>query len=259
MYIDIQKLKKTFDTQTAIDINELHIADGQRIGVVGNNGAGKTTLFRLLLDLLKADEGNVTLSFSVAPTTLADNAQASAEHTQTSPHVVSINPALNEEWKRYTGAFIDSSFLIDFLTPEEYFNFIATVCGLTQEMLAQRLERFQHFMSGEIMGQGKYIRDFSAGNKQKIGIVAALLNSPQLVILDEPFNFLDPSSQNQLKRILTEFNRSTGATVMVSSHNLQHTVEISTRVALLENGKIIEDIDNSDGKAEEILDKYFNV
>lgn len=82
MYIDIQKLKKTFDTQTAIDINELHIADGQRIGVVGNNGAGKTTLFRLLLDLLKADEGNVTLSFSVAPTTLADNAQTSAEHTQ---------------------------------------------------------------------------------------------------------------------------------------------------------------------------------
>ena len=114
-------------------------------------------------------------------------------------------------------------------------------------------------MNGEVLGQKKYIRDFSAGNKQKIGIVAALLNSPQLVILDEPFNFLDPSSQNQLKRILTEFNRSTGSTVIVSSHNLQHTVDISTRVALLEKGEIIEDIDNSDGKAEEILDKYFNV
>ena len=127
---------------------------------------------------------------------------------------------------------------------------------MTREQVAERLKTFETFMGDEIMGQKKYIRDFSAGNKQKIGIVAALLSSPQLVILDEPFNFLDPSSQNQLKRILTEFNRSTG---IVSSHNLQHTVDISTRVALLEKGKIIEDIDNSDGKAEEILDKYFNL
>ena len=170
-----------------------------------------------------------------------------------------IDPAKSEDWKLLTGAFIDNSFLIDFLTAEEYFEFVGKVSGMTKEQVNERLEAFKAFMSDEIMGQKKYIRDFSAGNKQKIGIVAALLNSPQLVILDEPFNFLDPSSQNQLKRILTEFNRSTGSTVIVSSHNLQHTVDISTRVALLEKGEIIEDIDNSDGKAEEILDKYFNV
>ena len=75
MHIDIQKLKKTFGTQTAIDIDELHITDGQRIGVVGNNGAGKTTLFRLLLDLLKADEGDVKLSFSLSSTTKTNNVQ----------------------------------------------------------------------------------------------------------------------------------------------------------------------------------------
>ena len=233
MRIQLNNLKKCFGEHTAVDIPHFTIDNGQMVGLVGNNGAGKTTLFRLMLDLSKATEGNVLID--------------------------DIDPAKSEDWKLQTGAFIDNSFLIDFLTAEEYFEFVGKVSGMTKEQVEERLKTFETFMGDEIIGKKKYIRDFSAGNKQKIGIVAALLNSPQLVILDEPFNFLDPSSQNQLKRILTEFNRSTGATVMVSSHNLQHTVEISTRVALLENGKIIEDIDNSDGKAEEILDKYFNV
>ena len=233
MRIQLNNLKKCFGEHTAVDIPHFTIDNGQMVGLVGNNGAGKTTLFRLMLDLSKATEGNVLID--------------------------DIDPAKSEDWKLQTGAFIDNSFLIDFLTAEEYFEFVGKVSGMTREQVAERLKTFETFMGDEIMGQKKYIRDFSAGNKQKIGIVAALLSSPQLVILDEPFNFLDPSSQNQLKRILTEFNRSTGSTVIVSSHNLQHTVEISTRVALLENGKIIEDIDNSDGKAEEILDKYFNL
>lgn len=233
MRIQLNNLKKCFGEHVAVDIPHFTIGNGQVVGLVGNNGAGKTTLFRLMLDLAKATEGNVLID--------------------------GIDPATSEDWKLLTGAFIDNSFLIDFLTAEEYFEFVGKVSGMTKEQVEIRLKTFETFMGDEIIGKKKYIRDFSAGNKQKIGIVAALLNSPQLVILDEPFNFLDPSSQNQLKRILTEFNRSIGATVMVSSHNLQHTVEISTRVALLENGKIIEDIDNSDGKAEEILDKYFNV
>lgn len=233
MRIQLNNIKKCFGEHVAVDIPYFTIDNGQVVGLVGNNGAGKTTLFRLMLDLAKATEGNVLID--------------------------DIDPATSEDWKLLTGAFIDNSFLIDFLTAEEYFEFVGKVSGMTKEQVEERLKTFETFMGDEIIGKKKYIRDFSAGNKQKIGIVAALLNSPQLVILDEPFNFLDPSSQNQLKRILTEFNRSTGATVMVSSHNLQHTIEISTRVALLENGKIIEDIDNSDGKAEEILDKYFNV
>lgn len=233
MRIQLNNLKKCFGEHVAVDIPHFTIGNGQVVGLVGNNGAGKTTLFRLMLDLAKATEGNVLID--------------------------GIDPATSEDWKLLTGAFIDNSFLIDFLTAEEYFEFVGKVSGMTKEQVEIRLKTFETFMGDEIIGKKKYIRDFSAGNKQKIGIVAALLSSPQLVILDEPFNFLDPSSQNQLKRILTEFNRSTGSTVIVSSHNLQHTVDISTRVALLEKGKIIEDIDNSDGKAEEILDKYFNL
>ena len=246
MRIQLENLKKCFGDKTAVDIQNFTINDGEIIGLVGNNGAGKTTLFRLMLDLLKADEGKVKM--------FPNKQQAENEDIPSE-----INPSVSEDWKMLTGAYIDNSFLIDFLTAEEYFEFIGKVSGLSKEQTEERLKDFEHFMNGEVLGQKKYIRDFSAGNKQKVGIIAALLNRPQLVVLDEPFNFLDPSSQNQLKRILTEFNRSTGSTVIVSSHNLQHTVDISTRVALLEKGEIIEDIDNSDGKAEEILDKYFNV
>ena len=246
MRIQLENLKKCFGDKTAVDIQNFTINDGEIIGLVGNNGAGKTTLFRLMLDLLKADEGNVKM--------FPNKQQAENEDIPSE-----INPSVSEDWKMLTGAYIDNSFLIDFLTAEEYFEFIGKVSGLSKQQTEERLKDFEHFMNGEVLGQKKYIRDFSAGNKQKVGITAALLNRPQLVVLDEPFNFLDPSSQNQLKRLITEFNQSTGATVLISSHNLQHTVEISTRVALLEHGVIINDFDNTDGKAEEKLEEYFNI
>ena len=242
MKIDIDNLKKSFGDKVAVDIPHATINGGEILGLVGNNGAGKTTLFRLMLDLLKADTGTIMLT-------------PDGDATVCQP----INPALSEEWKSMTGAYIDSGFLIDFLTPEEYFEFVGKVSGMSADETKERLDGFAIFMDGEILGQKKYIRDFSAGNQQKIGIVAALLTRPQLVVLDEPFNFLDPSSQNHLKKILTEYNRSTGATILVSSHNLQHTVEISTRVALLEHGQLIKSIDNIDGKAEAELEEYFSV
>lgn len=245
MQLQINNLNKCFGDKTAVDIPDFKIDNGEIIGLVGNNGAGKTTLFRLMLDLLKADEGSVTML---------------PKANDTDVEVIEeINPAKSEDWKTMTGAYIDTSFLIDFLSSEEYFEFVGKISGLSKDVIAERLKMFDTFMNGEVLEQKKYIRDFSAGNKQKVGIIAALLNQPQLVILDEPFNFLDPSSQNQLKRLITDFNKQTGATILVSSHNLQHTVEISTRVALLEHGKIIANLDNSEGKAEEKLEEYFNV
>ena len=233
MRIQLNNLKKCFGEHTAVDIPHFTIDNGQMVGLVGNNGAGKTTLFRLMLDLSKATEGNVLID--------------------------DIDPAKSEDWKLQTGAFIDNSFLIDFLTAEEYFEFVGKVSGMTREQVAERLKTFETFMGDEIMGQKKYIRDFSAGNRHKVGIIAALLNRPELVILDEPFNFLDPRSQNMLKKILVEYNKETGATVIVSSHNLQHTTEISTRIALLEHGVIIKDLDNHDAEAVVELQDYFKV
>ena len=233
MNIIIENLRKNFGEKTAVNINQFEIPSGQILGLVGNNGAGKSTLFRLMLDLIKADEGRVLMG--------------STDVSQT------------EEWKSWTGAFVDESFLIDYLTPDEYFQFVARISGTPNDEYQSFLARFEHFMAGELMGQNKLIRNLSAGNKQKVGIVAAMLLRPKVLILNEPFNFLDPSSQSAIKNLLLEYNRETGATILVSSHNLQHTVDISPRIALLENGVIIRDIDNADGKAQEELENYFKI
>ncbi len=233
MDIRLSGLKKCYGGKTAVDIDSLVIRQGEILGLVGNNGAGKTTLFRLMLDLAEADAGEVLIG--------------------------DINPAKSEEWKQYVGAYIDDGFLIDFLTPEEYFDFIGKVARLNKEEVTAHIDWCDKFMAGEILGQKKLIRDFSAGNKQKIGIVAALLSAPQIVILDEPFNFLDPSSQNVLKKMLTAYVQERNATVLVSSHNLQHTVDISTRITLLEHGVIVKDLQNTDHSAEAELESYFNV
>ena len=230
--ITLSNLKKQFGETIACDIPELTINDGDILGLVGNNGAGKTTLFRMLLDLLKPDEGEVALD--------------------------GVNPALSENWKATTGAYIDEGFLIDFLTPEEYFAFIGKITDMTQEEVDERLKDFERLAGGEVFGQKKLIRNLSAGNKQKVGIISALFNRPKLVLLDEPFNFLDPSSQNILKHELTAYAQQTGATILVSSHNLLHTIEISTRIALMEKGHIIRDITSVDESSKKDLENYFD-
>ena len=231
MNITIQNLTKKFGDKTAVCIPEFHLTHNEIVGLVGNNGSGKTTFFRLLTDLTKADTGEVLLN--------------------------GINPAHSEAWKAHTGVYLDESFLIDYLTPEEYFNFIATVSGISSATLQQRLQTFESFMNGEIIGTKKFIRNFSAGNKQKIGIIAAMLSTPTFLILDEPFNFLDPSGQNALKQLICNYAKQNNTTVIISSHNLHHTIDISTRIVLLEDGNIINDFTDVDTDAKNRLEDYF--
>lgn len=246
MKIQIENLKKSFGEKVAVDIESYEIKDGEMLGLVGNNGAGKSTLFRLMLDLVKADGGRVLMHPSED-----EQSQGIAKG--------SVDVAHTEDWKDWTGAFVDESFLIDYLTPDEYFQFIGRISGRKQEEVDTFLQDFEQFMAGEVAGQKKLIRNLSAGNKQKVGIVGAMLLQPKVLILDEPFNFLDPSSQSAIKRLLQEYNRKTGATILVSSHNLQHTVDICPRIALLEHGVIIRDIENTDGQAAKELESYFEV
>ncbi len=231
--IAINNLQKYFGEKRAVDIDNYIIKQGDMLGLVGNNGAGKTTLFRLILDLLKADHGQVSIN--------------------------DIDVSKSEDWKQFTGAFIDDGFLIDYLTPEEYFYFIGKMYGLTKDEINERLRPFERFMNGEVMNQKKFIRNFSAGNKQKIGIISAMLHYPQLLILDEPFNFLDPSSQAIIKHLLKKYSDEHQATVIISSHNLNHTVDVCSRIALLEHGVIIRDIINHNNSAEQELEDYFNI
>ena len=203
--IKIDNLKKQFGETCACDIPSFTINDGDILGLVGNNGAGKTTLFRLLLDLLKADEGSVSYVFS-----LPDGEPSGTVATE---GTVAINPTESEAWKQHVGAYIDEGFLIDFLTPEEYFAFLGKVSGISQQEVDERLQQFERFANGEVFGQKKLIRNLSAGNKMKVGIISALFRRPKTVILDEPFNFLDPTSQMVLKHLLQDYANETGSII----------------------------------------------
>jgi ABC-2 type transport system ATP-binding protein len=231
--IRISNLKKNYKRKTVLNITDLSIIHGEIFGLVGNNGAGKTTLLRLMLDLIRADEGEV----------------------QSDGYAVSKT----ETWKDYTASYLDEGFLIEYLTPEEFLGFIADEYRLTKEDLDSRLALFSDFFNGEVLVQGKkYIRDFSKGNRQKIGVASALITEPRVLILDEPFNSLDPTSQILLKRILSDYNRKTVATVIISSHDLNHVTEICTRIAIIERGIIIRDLRN-EGQAMAELSDYFSV
>ncbi len=212
--ITIDNLTKSYSGKTVLQVEHLHIPQGERFGLVGNNGAGKTTLFSLLLDLIRATSGEVR----------------SKEN----------RVAQSEEWKIYTGSYLDENFLIGFLTPEEYFNFVGSLYGMNKADVQIFLEQFDNFFHGEILGQGKYIRDLSKGNQKKVGIAAALMGDPEVIILDEPFANLDPSSQIKLKSLIKELDRS--KTILISSHDLTHVTEVCERIVVLERGEIKRDI-----------------
>ena len=229
--IHIDKLSKAYNAVKVLDIEHLEIPQGQSFGLVGNNGAGKTTLFRLILDLIKADQGQV-LSKDIA-----------------------VNK--DSQWKKYTGSFLDEGFLIDFLKPEEYFKFIADINGVTKDELHVFYHEFADFFGDEILNKNKYIRDFSRGNQKKIGIFGAIISQPEVLILDEPFANLDPSSQIRLKSLLKDLQLKDHLTMLISSHDLNHIAEVSDRIVILEKGKLVKDLLTSTNTLVE-LEGYFN-
>ena len=231
MEINIHNLKKKYGKNIVLDIPNLTFNTGELIGIVGNNGAGKTTLMRLILDLISANDGEVRSDGKLV--------------------------TITSDWKLYTGSYIDKSFLIDFYTAEEYFEFIAKAYGIDSPTLSERLEIFKPLMRDDILGKKKYLHDFSEGNRQKIGIIGAMLIQPKVLILDEPFNYLDPSSQIIIAKLIQKFNKEQNATVLISSHNLNFISEISSRIILLEKGKIIKDIQNQGKLVEKEIEDYF--
>ena len=231
MIIEINNLSKIYSGKKVVDIPSLTINKGESIGLVGNNGAGKTTLFRMLLDLIRTTEGSI----------LSKGEDVSK----------------TQKWKDYTASYLDEGFLIDYLTPEEYFQFIGSLHDLSQADVNTFLQGYTEFFNGEILKSGKYIRDFSKGNQNKVGIAAAFMQSPEILVFDEPFANLDPSSQSWLKAKLKKMNNE-GVTMLISSHDLKHVTEICTRILLLENGNIIKDSSTNEETLVE-LESYFNV
>lgn len=230
--IAVNGLIKTYKGVTVVNIPELKIARGESFGLVGNNGAGKTTLFRMILDLVQPTQGEVLFQ--------------------------NKNVQQHEDWKEYTGSYLDEGFLIDYLTPNEYFNFVGSLHGLNRAEVTERLRRFEDFFHGEILDQPKYIRDLSKGNKNKVGIVAALLIKPQLLILDEPFGNLDPTTQIRLKNLLRELKEEKQLTMLISSHDLNHVTEVCERIVILNKGQLVDDLRTSADTLKE-LEAYFAV
>jgi ABC-2 type transport system ATP-binding protein len=214
--IQIFNLQKAYAGTTVLDIPELIIQKGEVFGLVGNNGAGKTTLFSLILDLIRASKGKVIIN--------------------------EIAVAKSEDWKSITGAYIDESFTIGYLTPDEYFNFIGELRGMNANDIAGFLSNFNEFFNDEILGKKKFIRDLSKGNQKKLGVVGALMGNPELVVLDEPFANLDPTSQFKLRNIIKEFAAGQGKTFLISSHDLDHVTDVCNRIVILQKGEIIRDV-----------------
>ncbi|WP_411893937.1 ABC transporter ATP-binding protein [Winogradskyella sp. A2] len=212
-------ISKAYDGTTVLKIDELTIPKGQSFGLVGNNGAGKTTYFSLLLDLIKPTTGNIS------------NGEIIVDQS--------------EDWKPYTSSFIDESFLIGYLTPEEYFYFIGDLRGQNKADIDTLTSKFEDFFNGEIIGKKKYLRDLSKGNQKKAGIVAALIGNPEVIILDEPFANLDPTTQIRLKQILKDLAEKQGVTVLISSHDLMHVTDVCERIVVLEKGEVIKDLETN--------------
>jgi ABC-2 type transport system ATP-binding protein len=230
--IEIKDLKKIYAGVTVVDVPYLQIRKGESIGLVGNNGAGKTTLFRIMLDLIRPDHGEVLSNGD--------------------------NVAKSEKWKDYTASYLDEGFLIDYLTPEEYFYFIGGLHQHNHAHVDELLATLTDFFNGEILKKGKYIRDLSKGNQCKVGVAACLLQNPELLMLDEPFANIDPTTQIRLKNLIKDLTKSRGMTTLVSSHDLNHVTDVCERILLMEKGKIIKDIATNSSTLSE-LEQYFSV
>lgn len=228
--ITATNLSKTYGKQTVLNIENLEILKGECFGLVGNNGAGKTTFFSLLLDLIQPTTG----------------------------HIINNDVEVNtsEAWKPFTSAFIDETFLIGYLTPEEYFYFIGELRGQNRADVNALIGTFKDFFHGEILGQKKYLRDLSKGNQKKVGIVASFIGNPEVIILDEPFANLDPTTQIRLKGIIKNMAENKDVTVLVSSHDLIHVTEVCERIVVLNKGEVVKDIVTSTETLKE-LENFF--
>ena len=228
-----------YDKAPALKQVNLQIEKGQIYGLVGNNGSGKTTLMRLIVGQTRLQQGNVTLFGA------------------------SDEKALQQK-RRKIGALIEAPGYFDHLSAAENLEYFRIQFGIPDKNMVH------HALSlAGIAGTGKKkYKDFSLGMKQRLGIAGALLNSPELLILDEPINGLDPSGVVEIRNTLLEINQESGVTILITSHILSELANVATHYGFLRDGQLVEQISadnlyakclsgNGDDNIQKNLENYY--
>lgn len=211
----LRGLSKNFGTQVAVDAIDLDVPRGSFFGVVGPNGAGKTTALSMATGLLRPDAGQAWVC--------GYEVWLDAKHA-------------NIEAKRRYGLLADNLPVFDQLTAREHLNYVGLLRGMDPEVVTQRADSLLDAL--ELADtKGKYISDFSAGMTKKILLAGALLHRPELLILDEPFEAVDPVSADVIRAILHRYVDA-GGTVVMSSHVMELVEGICDHVAIINKGVV---------------------
>ena len=207
--LEVKNLRKTFDDYCAVDNLTFTVKPGTIMGLIGQNGAGKTTTFRLILDFLKADRGEVFW-----------------DGRPIGKNEYDIIGYLPEERGLYPKVTIQDQLL-----------YFAQLRGKTKKEIEPKIdewmERFQ--VKGKKTDK---VKTLSKGNQQKVQLIATLIHEPKLIILDEPFSGLDPVNAELLKEGILSLKNS-GSCVIFSSHNMDHVEKICDHLIMLNNGQTV--------------------
>ena len=226
----IEHLTKTFGDKKAVDDLSLHIAPGEIYGFIGHNGAGKTTTLKSCTGILNFDEGEIFIKGMS----------------------IRENPL---ECKKLLAYIPDNPDLYDYMSGVKFLNFIADIFAVPTAERRERINKYAELF--EIKGSlGDSIQSYSHGMKQKLAIISALIHSPELVILDEPFVGLDPKSAFTLKQIMREICDN-GGDIFFSTHVLEVAEKLCDKIAIIKNGKLIRSGTMEEVKGDSSLESVF--
>ena len=207
--LEIKNLKKSYNNKRVLDIDSLEIKEGSIYGLIGRNGAGKSTLMKLILGLVKKDEGIIKVFGQ------------------------ELNSKKQKESNKNLGALIENPSFYDHLTGYENLEIICSLKGIKKEEISKTLD-----LVGLSNVDKKKARNYSLGMKQRLGIAMALIGNPKLLILDEPINGLDPQGIEEMRNLFKDIVKNTSTSILISSHILDEIEKISSHIGILKDGKL---------------------
>lgn len=210
--LEVKNLLKTYGAKKAVDNASFVVKNGELCAFIGKNGAGKTTAIKCICGIIDFDDGEILINGKNIKTETI-------------------------EAKKNIAYIPDNPSLYDFMTGIEYLNFVSDIYGVGKE---NRKDRINHYaLLFEIKDNlGQEISSYSHGMKQKLAIISALIHSPKLIVLDEPFVGLDPSSTHQLKNIMKDLTKL-GTSIFFSTHILEVAEKLCDNVIILNDGKVV--------------------